>query len=530
MKNYILIFFLIYTISVNSQGYWINTIGGVSYDNTTSMVIDNQGNLIIVGEITNTAYFNNDSITGSDAHSASRYIAKYSTDNGTLIWVKKIADSIQYIRCVEIDSEDNILITGTIGDDYNTDYFVAKYNTNGIFQWKRTGMGNGINQGYSIETINNDIYVIGYFHNTAIFNDTTISSSQIGSLFFAKYNSSGDIIFIRQPFHWSRHPVDLVKDSSNNLYFLCQVYGSQGQIGITVTKFDISNVLLWEKYYYGIEDEIYSNYIEASSLAIYDSNNIIICGHFWGEIYSNSDTITSYGENDYFVSCFDSIGELKWINHDMSSEFGNGLNSITISQNFDIYSIGDFKDHLIFYNDSSVNANGFGNIDILIAKYDSAGQLISVNIGGNDGVFHDYGMNIISKDSSIFFSGMFGGTGFFGDAIVQSNGQKDVVFGKYNELVSWGLPTSVNNYMNNSESIVVYPIPVRDNLHITNIPIDNKERIIRVINVNGQLIRKQLKTINKSNIIIDMNEVQNGLYLVQIIDTNKIHNYKVIKN
>jgi len=81
--------------------------------------------------------------------------------------------------------------------------------------------------------------------------------------------------------------------------------------------------------------------------------------------------------------------------------------------------------------------------------------------------------------------------------------------------------------LNQLNELIIYPNP-NNGLFSIDFP-SNQNRIITIFDISGKTIFE--KSINKSNLSIDISDYENGLYLLEIIENdNKINRYKIIKN
>lgn len=88
------------------------------------------------------------------------FVGKWNA-NGVFQWAEKIDGSAPDANAVAVDGQGNCYVTGDFGDDtlfgsvtvnggVNHDFYVAKYNTNGVFQWVQVGGGGRPDQGWGV--------------------------------------------------------------------------------------------------------------------------------------------------------------------------------------------------------------------------------------------------------------------------------------------------------------------------------------------------------------------------------------------
>ncbi|MBC8357164.1 MAG: SBBP repeat-containing protein, partial [Planctomycetes bacterium] len=137
---------------------WVKQEGGSKHDKIRGITVDAVGNCYVTGEFTDEARFGDRAVTSRG--SMDFVLAKYSPD-GELMWLQTAGGSeIDRGYSVAVDAVGNSYVTGHfqspefhIGDrtftnrgDY--DYFVAKFDVDGNFQWAHDGGGKGYDYGH----------------------------------------------------------------------------------------------------------------------------------------------------------------------------------------------------------------------------------------------------------------------------------------------------------------------------------------------------------------------------------------------
>jgi hypothetical protein len=251
----------------NSSGVaqWATTIGGVLQDVGYGIATDKVNNIYVTGVINVSSLIQSYStisngriITSTFGNLVGRggndcFVAKYNS-SGVAQWGTTIGNTSGDIGYgITTDMNNNIYVTGSfanssfigsystissgiiitstfgrlLGDTtFNSDIFIAKYNSSGIAQWA-TNIGGSLSGevGYGISTdMNNNVYVTGIINSSSFIKSySTVSSgiiitSTFGRLvgrgsfdcFVAKYNSSG----VAQ---WATNIGDVRVDSGNGI-------------------------------------------------------------------------------------------------------------------------------------------------------------------------------------------------------------------------------------------------------------------------------------------------------------------------
>lgn len=204
----------IFTVKMDSAGntLWAKSAGGTDQDVGYSICVDNNFNVYVTGYfLSYTISFGTTTLTNSYMNSDDIFIAKYDSF-GNLIWAKDaggIDDDVSYGICADVQG--SIYITGiffspAISFDSITfnslgggDVYIAKYDSGGNILWVRSGGGTDNDIGTSITSdLNNNIYCTGYFKSsTFTFGPNTLYNLGANSddIFAIKLDSSGNVLW-----------------------------------------------------------------------------------------------------------------------------------------------------------------------------------------------------------------------------------------------------------------------------------------------------------------------------------------------
>ena len=436
----------------NGNYLWGKSVGGIGGDNGNEIIVDNQLNIYIAGTFQDTVDFDsNIGINNLVYLSGNIFFAKYDI-NGNYIYAKNIGssdlsnfNSLNYKFA--IDNQYNLYLLGVFigeGDfDPSSSYvsmtgdnslFLAKYDANGGYLWSGTTsriFPLGYNYLYNIAIDNNNsIYLTGSFWNSVDF-DISASTHYISSLgsadiFFAKYSSSGNLVFTK-------------------------TIGSLGGEGVT-------------------------------DILIDNSKSIIIMGQFSGMLdfdpSGNMVTLNSQGYGDIFIAKYDSVGNYTW-----AKSFGGvGVdkgNSICIDASNNLYTTGLFNGNACIDPLGSIggNATSQGDADIFFSKYNSNCELIWAKSMGTFG--YDTGYYIKKGGSNNIYLVLQ-----CSDSLDVDFDQNVIKIGngivKYTEL-----PTSIEESLSNI--FEVYPNPTLGSVSIKSNQILNNI-LVEIIDIGGRII------------------------------------------
>ena len=295
---------------------------------------------------------------------------------------------------VTVDSMENSYLTGfyvyTLAFDTfvlnsfpSVEAFLVKYNSTGNVLWAKSSMGPGDAYGMCIATdASNNVYLEGrYFSGAVSFDQVTLDSTGIYNIFLAKYDSSGNVIWVRTPDDSAyAYNYSVATDRFGNVYitgsFESQTitFGSHtlintGLLSLFVVKYDSSGNVIWAKSAGGTAENISS-----VSIASDPSGNIYITGAFSSSTMTiGAYTLTNNGTTNSFLTKYDSAGNVLWAKSAGGTHYDYGVAVSTNSSRY-VYVTGDFMSpSIIFDSDTLIN---IGTYNFYIAKYDLFGNVL----------------------------------------------------------------------------------------------------------------------------------------------------------
>ena len=217
----------------NGSLVWVKQIRGLGFRENSSIAVDASGNIYLTGKFNGSVTFGAGEINETTLTSSAWdkvFVAKYST-SGNLIWAKQSgAGGGSWGRGIAVDGLGNSYVTGLFeisaifgpgetnetmltaasnqnnGGVFDSDIFVAKFDVNGNLVWAKRAGGSSVplsEQGNGITVDNSgNSYVTGIFSGSAIFgpgepNETALTSSGDSDVFVAKYNGSGQLLWVK---------------------------------------------------------------------------------------------------------------------------------------------------------------------------------------------------------------------------------------------------------------------------------------------------------------------------------------------
>lgn len=306
------------------------------------------------------------------------------------------------------------------------------------FEWAFNTTGNSIRGGESngkeiVVDASGKVFVLGYFEETADFDFSANAynlTSGSGSLFLAKYESNGTLIWAKKIAGTSSsitvspdidQGFNMVLDGGGNLIITGAFYGvvdfDPGPANVTVSpnglsdvfisKFDSNGNFVWVKTMGGSGN----SHEKIQSLFLDANNNIYIGGVFDTQADFNPgpgvNVLNAVEGLDGFFARYDSNGNYVWAKSISGTGGNEFINSIAVDSGGNVLIAGNFEGSCDFNPGAATNVlNSLGSRDAFVAKYNSSGSYLWANqIGGID----DQNINVLKLDLSgnFYVSGMF---------------------------------------------------------------------------------------------------------------------------
>lgn len=429
----------IFIAKYNSAGIlqWVKRAGGDFTDICYGIAVSGDA-VYITGEFQATVNFNTPLSGGGTTITATApvgqrdaFLAKYDLD-GNFIWARRAGGSSGGISYSIAVSGNGVYMTGKFSGtiNFNTpsasgsneitsagsnDIYLAKFDTDGNFQWARRAGGSGVDECYGIAVSNSSVYITGYFQGTANFNTpSTSGSNEITSfgtldIFVARYDSDGNFLWARRAGGTGGNEFGRsIAVSGDNIYVTGRFVGTTnfnnpsatgsneiteapGSFGFDffLAKYNTDGDFQWARRAGGTgssSDEVYD--------VVATSNSIYITGTFQGTANFNtphatgSNEISAAGSFDMFVARYDNTGNFQWARRGGGSGGGVTLGYGITQYNGLVYITGSFSQTANFNTPSASGSNeltveGVRNSsgrDIFVVRYDDIGSLLPITL------------------------------------------------------------------------------------------------------------------------------------------------------
>jgi hypothetical protein len=335
---------------------WAQTWGGGDTDDEweddggEDVAVDDSGNIYVAGYFRETVDF--DPGPGTEEHTSNgdddAFLTKFDS-NGNFLWACTWGgENPDSPNKVAIDDIGNVYVIGCFystvdfdpsqGTDIHIsngerDIFLSKFNSNGDFQWAQTWGGTGNDRGFGVAADNlGNVYATGDFHGTVDLNPgpgvDEHTSNGYWSAFLSKFNSNGDFQWVQT---WDDRGFGIAVDNSGNSYIT--------------------------GYFDGTED--------------FDPGPGV-------------DEHTSNGDEDIFLSKFNSNGDFQWALTwgGTGQDWGHGVD---VSNPGNIYVTGDFQLKVDFDPGPGTDEQGAGLwFNVFLSKFNSNGDYQWARTWGGD--------------------------------------------------------------------------------------------------------------------------------------------------
>lgn len=284
--------------------------------------------------------------------------------------------------------QESVTFSGrTISGSGGTDIALAKYNSLGDLVWVKTAGGSGNDEGLDIavDEVGN-IFITGYFTGKANFENKTISSSGKEDFFIAKYDRNGKCLFARQEGTSETDRAFSISTDSDNQIIITGQSATNGIPNLFISKYNTRGVRIWSQII-----NITDTRSSVTAVVTDKTNNVYAAGNFYGntsisnKAFDNTEIISALLPNVFLIK-INSSGNLQWVNTLLSDNLDSYLsfdNGITCDAAGNVVLTGGIIGKLKGRG-IEANASGYGNQDIFYSSCSPDGVWRWIKISKSD--------------------------------------------------------------------------------------------------------------------------------------------------
>ena len=392
---------------------WVQQMGGSNNEGGKDVAVDAAGNIYSTGYFTGSVDFDPGPgvflLTAPQNSEEDVFVTKF-TANGNFIWAKQFSGNfLDVAYSIKVDGQGNVYLTGiffsscdfdpgpaifTLASAGNEDVFIVKLNTAGTLEWAKRLGSSLFDRSNSISLdVAGNVYITGYFLQTVDFDPgsatSTLTAEGGEDMFILKLNNDGNFLWAKQmggPEFQGGYSVSV--SAAGNIYTSGIFLGtadfdpsaaifsltSSGLSDAFVCKLDANGNFKWAKRTGG------TGYMRSLVNDIDADENIYTTGFFDKQVDFDPGPaallLTSFGEDDIFISKTDSNGNYVWTKQLGGSSYDAG-NSLSLDDAGNVYVTGFFQNVTDFDPGMGVtNLTSAGFSDIFILKLNASGNFI----------------------------------------------------------------------------------------------------------------------------------------------------------
>ncbi|WP_152378402.1 T9SS type A sorting domain-containing protein [Flavobacterium haoranii] len=561
-----------------------NSVSSNKREEVIDIATDSQRNVYIVSKISKDGTMLNSSLPISvyelNSNDVDVILVSYSCE-GNYRWHKVFGGGDNdNIVGVEVDTQDNIFVVGSlaqcrnddgsypsysiprIGDNNGVDFissntqdfcnrsFIAKFTSNGVYQWVH----------FFHDPVPYDQPTLFMIRNTYIVNDNLFCIARIapGSYeggafsntnnslpflhYLLKYDTSGNFIsatpfelelsnYTSAELRWYRNPY-------NGYYYAIFLYNSNtitvsaggNNLDYTLPKIICFNNLgqyQWHR-------EPSGSQINFTSLDFDSSNHLYLSGvgnSFINDTFLNWSVPSNTGVTSYIMKCNSEVTSYEWVTNFSVPGYPVGYSQQNRVLFFDQFNnelifAGDIAGNSLYWSPITLTGPGVNNSgDPLLARFDSSnGNCLSMHrIVGTNG-FQDSFTAIEQDVAGDLIVG-----GFMGLDLTDSNGNTHYTSGGNTDFFVTKFATQACQSLSNENfdhlKIDVFPNPTRDILNLNNVP-ETMQYIIYNL-MGAKMLEGNISSELSS---IDVSKLSMGCYLLSLKnEKGLIETFKIVK-
>lgn len=445
---------------------------------------------------------------------------------------------------MKIDHEGNIIVGGWYTNSYTMgslslssetndpqklrhEFFLAKLNASGQWQWARKQAGDAYSEIKAIDTDQQgNVYAGGFYVGDTFQVGTESLDAEDELPFVSKYSSSGEPIWLRGPVtSFGATLSDLIvlpdgnvciagdygtyDDESVEIQFGSIQLVNEGdpEEGLTASNVYVAclnntGTFLWAKQAGSILYESFSGSLAA------DQNKIYLSGSFQEEISIEGTAFSESasgdeGDTDFFIACLDFSGNWQWL-LGLGTADEDGIPGLTSSQDHLIYVFGRLSADTLHLGSDELSSSGQNTSFV--------GRILGDGNWAWAFVHPDVDAFAVKTTNQMLFTGTFAETLTLGDITLNStsnseSGDTYLAYASYQDQNPQYLARTVQQELN------VFPNPANRLVQFT---VPEHAGIWTVFALDGRCVAKG--SFEQSSSRIDLGpDCSKGIYLLQVM-------------
>jgi hypothetical protein len=199
---------------------WIKQYGGRYDDSVQHLAVDPRGNVYVQGILHDTSDWGGKPLVAAGGSDADVVLAKYDL-NGDHLWSQRFGNQFNDVPGgIAVDPSGHVTMTGSFeqkgpisfgaGDSHDSngeaDIFIARFTTDGKFEWARTfgAVREDVGFGIAADAAGNTV-TTGWFQRTVDFGKGTVTSAGEKDAFALKLDATGAFVWLST---WGDKDVD----------------------------------------------------------------------------------------------------------------------------------------------------------------------------------------------------------------------------------------------------------------------------------------------------------------------------------
>jgi hypothetical protein len=404
-------------------------------DGAKAAAVDGWGYVYVAGIFSKTNTIGTNVLIPASTSTESVFLAKYSA-NGNVLWARHAGDTGrdevgEPHVALAVDADGNAylvseftrtnLVIGsfTLTNSYpgGADMYLAKFSRTGDVLWvhKSQGIGSEHGQAVAVDGQTN-CYIAGEWttsQNVAFDGIGPYVTNSTGGLFLVKYNSNGQVQWVRNGVSSDLDCNGLAADAAGNCFITGRIFNGTDfgyltlptpAVNFYLIKYAGNGVLQWAA-------TNTTGGAEGQAVAAGPDGSLHVVGQFTTRIGfapGVTNLTTDSGTSDVFVGKWNTNGAIQWA----QKIYGTVpvANAAAVDSQGNCYVTGDFGGSTVF---GTVTVDDVANHDFYVVKYSSSGVFQWVQVGGGSGPDEGWGVVVdpygyVYADLTMRYAGTFG--------------------------------------------------------------------------------------------------------------------------